>query len=242
MAENQTENQAETQTETAVQEPPYQIRVEDAGPATKKVSVEVPKELISKKIADQFKELRQGAIIPGFRKGRIPQKLLEKRFSDNVKEQVRRTLISESYQKAIEDNSLAVIGEPEFENPDAIKLEDDASFTYSFSVEVRPDVKLPELKGIKVKKPKIEITDNHINQAMNNLREQQGTLAPVEDRGVELKDYVTADVHVKIEGAVVSQQRDAQIVARPGASPGCWSRTWTSSSPGPSLARCATWW
>src|SRR5215210_7962534 len=180
---------------TAVAEIPYNIRVEDAGPATKKVFVEVPKEKVAEKIAEQFKELRSGAHIPGFRKGRAPQKLIEKKFASDVKEQVRRTLISESYEQAIKDNDLQVLGEPEFENPDAVKIEEDAPLNYSFTVEIQPNIELPELKGFKIKKPKIPITDEHVEQAMQNLREQQGTLTPVEDRGVEERDQVIGDLH-----------------------------------------------
>ena len=222
MAENETENQdqpAESQNEgaeTATQEPPYSIRIEDAGPASKKVTVEIPKEEVAKKIAEQFKELRQEAAIPGFRKGHVPQKLLEKKFSSDVKEQVRRTLISESYEMAVEKNSLQVIGEPEFENPDEIKLKDDAPLSYSFSIEVQPDIKLPELTGIKVKKPTIQVTDQHIDQAMQNLREQQGTLIPVEDRGVQDGDHITAEIHAMIDNNVVHHSPDARMVVRPG--------------------------
>ncbi len=145
--ENEDNSSDEKGGDTAVAEIPYNIRVEDAGPATKKVFVEVPKEKVAEKIAEQFKELRQGAHIPGFRKGRAPQKLIEKKFSADVKEQVRRTLISESYEQAIEQNSLQVLGEPEFDNPDAVKIEEDAPLNYSFTVEIQPDITLPELKG-----------------------------------------------------------------------------------------------
>jgi trigger factor len=214
MAENET--QENNQSDTAVAEIPYNIRVEDAGPATKKVYVEVPKEKVAEKIAEQFKELRQGAHIPGFRKGRAPAKLIEKKFSADVKEQVRRALISESYEQAIEQNSLQVLGEPEFDNPDAVKIEEDAPLNYSFTVEIQPDINLPELKGFKVKKPVIPITEEHVDQAMQNLREQQGTLTPIEDRGIQERDQVTADVHVKIEGKVTNHMHDQTINVRPG--------------------------
>jgi len=214
MAENET--QENNQSDTAVAEIPYNIRVEDFGPATKKVFVEIPKEKVAEKIAEQFKELRQGAHIPGFRKGRAPQKLIEKKFSSDVKEQVRRALISESYEAAIEQNSLQVLGEPEFDNPDAVKIEEDAPLNYSFTVEIQPDITLPELKGFKVKKPKIPITEDHVDQAMQNLREQQGTLTPVEDRGVQERDQVTGDIHVKIDDKVISHQHDATINVRAG--------------------------
>ena len=212
MAENNAAAVAEQQEE----EFQYPVRIDDAGPGTKKVSVEIPRERIESELQKQFKELRQQAAIPGFRVGHAPQKLIEKRFNADVKDQVRRSLIGESYQQAVEKNKLQVIGEPEFDNPDAIKLPDEGPLSYSFTVEVQPDFALPDLRNLKVKKPKIQIKEENVDQAMQNLREQQGTLVPVEDRGVEPRDYLTADVHVKVDGNVVAHQHDAQLVARPG--------------------------
>lgn len=211
MAENDTAVVAEQQEEAFA----YPIKIEDAGPGTKKVSVEIPRDRITSELEKQFKELRQQAAIPGFRVGHAPQKLIEKRFSSDVKEQVRRSLISESYEQAVEKNKLQVLGEPEFADPTALNLPDSGPLTYSFEVEVQPEINLPDLAGIAVKKPKIEVKDENVEQAMNNLREQQGTLVPVEDRGVEAKDYITADVHIKLDGNVVAHQHDAQLVARP---------------------------
>ena len=88
----------------------YPVTIEDAGPGAKKVSIEIPRDRIEKVMEQQFKELRQQAAIPGFRPGHAPQKLIEKRFQGDVKDQVRRQLISESYQQAVEKNNLHVIG------------------------------------------------------------------------------------------------------------------------------------
>ncbi len=203
---------------TAVAEEVYQysIKVEDAGPATKKVLVEIPADRIKSKLEEQFKDLRKQANIPGFRVGHAPAKLIEKKFAADVRDQVRRTLISESYEQAVEKNSLQVIGEPQFDNADKIELKDNEPLTYSFEVEIQPEISLPVLNGLKVKKPKIDIKEENIDQAMTNLREQQGALVPVEDRGATAKDFLTADVHVKDGDAVITHQHDAQIVVRPG--------------------------
>lgn len=213
MAENET-NQGGTAVED--QDFQYAVKVEDAGPATKKVSIEIPEDRIKQKLAEQFKELRSQAAIPGFRPGHAPAKLIEKRFATDVRDQVRSTLIRESYEQALEKNNLQPIGEPEIDNADKLTLPETGSLNFSFSVEVQPDINLPELKGLKVKKPKIEVKEENVDQAMQNLREQQGTLVPVEDRGVEPKDYLVADVHVKADGNVVAHAHDQQIVARPG--------------------------
>ncbi|HEX4054454.1 MAG TPA: trigger factor [Tepidisphaeraceae bacterium] len=216
MAEEQAAAEA---TPTAVQEQeqsPYQIKIEDAGPATKKVSVEVPQELIATKLEEQFKQLRREAAIPGFRPGHAPAKLIEKRFHNDVRDQVRRSVISESYEQAISKNSLTVIGEPQFDQAEEIKLPESGNLTYSFEVEVQPDFQLPPLTSLSVKKPKVEVKDEHLDQAMLNLRQQQGALVPVEDRGVEVGDYLVADVHLKVDGNEVVHQHDAQVIAKPG--------------------------
>jgi trigger factor len=218
MAENEVLTESTESTETAAADEAFQytVNVEDAGPATKKVSVEIPQDRIQQKLVEQFKELRTQAAIPGFRPGHAPQKLLEKRFSADVKEQVRRTLVSESYEQAMEKNALQPIGEPEFENAEKLDLPESGPLNYTFTVEVQPQITLPNLKGLKVKKPKIEVKDENVDQAMANLREQQGALVPVEDRGVMEKDFLTADVHVKADGNVIAHAHDSQLVARAG--------------------------
>ena len=213
MAEQDT---ADTNVATEEQEYSYNVKIEDLGPATKKIVIDIPEERIKEKLAEQFKEIRSQAAIPGFRPGHAPQKLIEKRFATDVKDQVRRTLVSESYEQALEKNNLNVLGEPDFENPEAIQLPETGAMNFSFTVEVQPDFTIPDLKDLKVKKPKIEVKDENVDQAMQNLREQQGALMPVEDRGVQAKDYLLADVHVKENGNVLAHQHDAQIVSRPG--------------------------
>ena len=72
----------------------YPITVEDAGVATKKVTVEIPESRIQQQIAEQFKELKSQAVLPGFRAGRAPQKLLEKKFTKDVRDQVNAVLLA----------------------------------------------------------------------------------------------------------------------------------------------------
>ena len=199
----------------------YPVTVEDAGVATKKVTVHIPESRISESLTNQFKELRGQASLPGFRPGRVPQKLLEKRFTKDVRDQVTRSLLQESYQQAVEKNKLQVVGEPDFETQEEIKLPEHGDLSYSFSVEVQPDFTVPDLGSIQIKKPKIEVKDEHVQQALANLREQQGTLLPVEDRGIQENDVIAADVHVKLVGGEsadeeVLHQHDLQLKVKSG--------------------------
>ncbi|MGA3067455.1 MAG: trigger factor [Tepidisphaeraceae bacterium] len=208
------------ETEPAVQEPqeiPYNITVEDAGPATKKVTIEIPEELIASKLAEQFQDLRREAAVPGFRPGHAPAKLIERRFQGDVKQQVCRTLISQAYEQAVQKNSLQVIGEPEFDKPEELKLPESGKLTYSFQVEVQPEITLPPLQALKIKRVKVEVLEKHIDKAILNLREQQGALIPIEDRGVEAGDHLFGDIHLKLDGKVIWHRHDLEIVAQPGA-------------------------
>ncbi len=218
MSENQAGVAEQGQDTEAEKEPEfvYPVKVEEIGPAARRVTVEIPRERIVAKLDEQYKELRQQAAVPGFRVGHAPRKLLERRFSEDVKDQVASTLVRESYAQALEKNKIEVIGEPEFANKEAMKLPDEGSLNYTFEVEVSPKITVPDFASMKVKKPKITITEANVDQAMQNLREQQGTLIPVEDRSVESGDYLTADVHIKVDGAVVGHQHDGQVVARGG--------------------------
>lgn len=217
-AANETEGAvavAEADTQTVDETPsPYLFTVEDAGPAVKKVSVEIPEEVIRSKLDEQMKELRRDVQFPGFRAGHAPKKLLEKRFGGEVKERVRGQLISDSFEKSLEKQKLHAVSEPQFKDLDSVKLPDSGSMQYSFEVEVRPEMTLPPLTGIAVKKARFEIKDENVDLAMKNLREQQGTLIPVEDRGIEAGDYVTADVKLTAGEDEVVNQPEVSIVAR----------------------------
>lgn len=200
--------------DAAVAEFEYPITVEDAGPAAKKITIEIPEDRIKNKMQEQFAELQEVAHLPGFRAGKAPRALLEKRFAGELKKQVRDTLIRESYQQALEKNSLKVIGEPEFENEANLNLPESGPLKYTFNIEVTPEITLPNLAELTVKKPVIKVNDEHVQQALQNLREQQGTLIPVDGRGVKEKDYVTCDITIKLGDELIGNQFDSQVVAR----------------------------
>ncbi len=194
----------------------YPVEIEESGPAARKVRVTIPRERIEAYAEEAMGGIRADAALPGFRRGKAPRHVIQKRFGKVLKDQVQQDLLRESYQQALERNELAPVGEPEFDDPDNMKLPDAGDFIYSFTVEVQPEVTLPSMEGLKVRKPKVTINDEHVQQALANLREQQGSLMPVEDRGVQEKDYLIADVDVKQGEETIAHQHDAQLISRPG--------------------------
>src|SRR4029079_17795190 len=88
------------------------VKVEEVGPLRKKRTVAVPREFLSERLDEQYNELRRDANVPGFRKGRAPRRLLEKRFGSEVGETLVQQLVSTGYMAAIDRENLKVIGDP----------------------------------------------------------------------------------------------------------------------------------
>ncbi len=195
------------------------VTIEDAGTLRKKVTVEVPRERIDAKFEEMFGELKRTAQVPGFRVGRAPRRLIEKRFGKEVAEDVRNSLLGEAMGSAVEGRELKVVGEPDIKLEE-IKLPEEGSLTFSFEVEVAPDFELPEYKGIEVRRPVIEVTDQRVEQALEEWRRSQGRLKPVTGK-IKPADAITAKVALRgegiehDEGEVELRVAPAQIVGVP---------------------------
>ncbi|MHC4585321.1 MAG: trigger factor, partial [Planctomycetota bacterium] len=139
-AEEQTADNAEQQTEeepTAEEEPPKPkntVTIEEAGPCKKKVSIEIPEEAVKMATDKQYENLRKDALVPGFRKGRAPRRLLEKRFGKDMTEQVKLTLLAEASESALKDNELDTLGEPDIDF-EKIEMPAEGPLKFDFEVE-----------------------------------------------------------------------------------------------------------
>jgi len=183
------------------------VTIEEAGPCKKKVTIEIVQEKIKKAIDKQYEEMGKEALVPGFRKGRAPRRLLEKRFGKETTEQIKLTLLADASKSAIEDNKLQAIGEPDidFEN---IELPAEGSLTFDFEVEVRPEFDLPQLEGIPVTRTKLEVTDEQIDREIEQMQRWSGVWTPREEGSVELEDQIIADAVLKIEGIEEDEKLD----------------------------------
>ena len=202
LAESQAD-QAEVEAEDVEEEeaklPPIVATAEDSGLLKKKVTVTVPRVRIDAKFQEMFGKLSETAQVPGFRIGRAPRRLLEKRFGKEVSEDVRNALIGESLVSALEKAGLEkTIGEPELKL-DEIKLPDAGDLSFSFEVEVPPEFDLPQIQGIKVTRPKLAVTDEHIQEYLEQLRQARAHFEVAEGPAAE-GDVVVGGAKITVEG------------------------------------------
>ncbi len=158
----------------------YEVTVEDLGAAKKRLSITVPVDVIDEKIRESMGTLVNQTTLPGFRKGRAPRSLIERRFGSTVRQETKSQIIADGYASAIEEHALKPIGEPEpVGSIDDLEIKEGTPLTFAVEVEVVPGFDLPELEGIAIRKPVMEITDAHIGEELRRQCAKIGEVSPV---------------------------------------------------------------
>jgi len=206
-----------------------QVEVRDAGTLRKEMRVTVPAEVLRSRMDKDFEELRSEVTLPGFRRGRAPIELVRKRYGAEVRRSLKTSVVGQSFLAAVEKQEFEALGDPLFriqsdegarlmefqEALEHLDLREDEDLTYTCEVEVKPEVKLPELKGIEISVPKVQITDEMVDEQIERQRKIRGRFEPRTDGGAQPDDLLIADVTLKVDDRVVNQEANVEIGVRP---------------------------
>ncbi len=181
--------------------------VEDISTVKKKLSIEVTPDSVSKELDKALADVARKAKIPGFRPGKAPKNIVEKHYGGEVKSEVTQRLVTESYLRALQEHSLNPVDMPQIENVST--LAKGSPFTFTATVEVRPNIDLGDYNGIEVKEEKITVSDDEVDKTIDRLREMYAQLEVVEGRPLEKTDTAIIDFEgfregKSIEGAKAS--------------------------------------
>ncbi|MFP4453056.1 MAG: trigger factor [Desulfobacterales bacterium] len=174
------------------------VKVEDVSDVKKKVHVEIPREKVSSKIDEAYKELKKTAKIKGYRPGKTPRSVLERHFKKDVHADVVNSLVQDSFADAIKEADLSVI---ETTDLDAPELDPESPYKYAATVELKPELPEIEFKGLKLKKTVYSIQETEIDSQIDRLRQHLAEYNPIDPpRPVQDKEYVTVDYEGFIDG------------------------------------------
>jgi trigger factor len=188
-------------------------KIDEVGPCKKHVTVTVPRTDIDHFYSESVSELGGQATVPGFRVGHVPKKLIEKRFRQELTDQVKQRVLMESLELIAEDNDLDPINEPTID-VESLEIPDEGEFQFEFEVEVRPDFKLPEYKGLKLERPVREIGDKDVDEYLNRFLNQYGEME--ERKGAaETEDYLEVSIKFEHGGKPLSEINDLVVPLRP---------------------------
>lgn len=165
--------------------------LEEISPVKKKLTIEVDSKEVDGKLMAAYKKVGRQAKVPGFRPGKVPKSILERYFGEQVHNDVTRTIVGETFPKALEEADLYPLGTPVLEK-NAIKA--GQSFTYTAIMEVRPQFDLKDYLGVEIEKEKCVISDEDVEKRLDQIQKAHGKLAGVEeDRPVKEGDYVVLE-------------------------------------------------
>lgn len=161
------------------------------------IKVEVPREKVESQRASITQLYHRNASLPGFRPGKAPAAMILRRYGKQIEQELRDRLTAEGYNEGIKQEGLQILSPTDVKDA---HFNDDGSFSFTVEVITAPAFELPPLKGIPIKLPKIIITEENVDQAIENLRERKADYPEVEDRALEAGDVAVIDYQAFIDG------------------------------------------
>lgn len=188
------------------------VQIDSRSACERHVTVTIPREDIDRYYDDAYSEMMDKAVVPGFRAGRAPRKLVELRFKKDVGDQIKNSLLMDSLTQLSEEGKFSPISEPDFD-PSAVSVPEEGPMKFEFNIEVRPEFDLPQWKGLKINRPVRDFTDKDIERQMKEILARHGRLVPHEGPA-EPGDYVTVNLTFKDGDNVISEFKEQVLNVR----------------------------
>jgi len=177
-------------------------QVENLTPTTRKLTISVPKEVIQSETDTIYSQIQMSTNIPGFRPGRVPRAILQKRFGKNVEAQVIEKIVPEYYMKAVKEADIEPVSYPKID--DQIDLKPGEPLSFSVTVEIKPDVEELNYEGITLKKKEAAVTDDDVEKSLNLLRESKALYSST-DGPLEKDDMAIIDCEAFCDGEKIEE-------------------------------------
>lgn len=173
------------------------VTVEELSPSRRALNVEVAPEQVAATMEATLKELSRKINVPGFRKGKVPPEIIQRRFQSDIQEEVLRELIPDSYRQALTQVELTPVSQPRVED---VHFHAGEPLRYRAIVEVKPPVTMKDYRGIPLERKAVEVTDQEVDRALEFLREDAAEYAPMEGWPAMRDDLIVLDHEGSIHG------------------------------------------
>jgi len=152
----------------------------------REIEVEIPADEVSRETESLIQKYQKLARLPGFRRGHVPASIIRQRFAEDLKSDIVEALVPRYFRKEADKQGLIPVSQPRVTD---LQLQENQPLRFKASFEVMPEVKVEGYKELRAEKPEVVVTDEEVEQSLNNLREQHATFTSVEDRTLAEGDY-----------------------------------------------------
>jgi len=175
-------------------------KIEDVSSVKKKISFEIPWNDVKTELDAVYRKAGKTARIKGFRPGKIPRKILEKYYSQDVEVDAVSNLVNRYYWETIQKHNIAAVSQPQIEQEG---IEQEKNFTFTATVDVEPQIEPVGYTGLELEKQVPVVTDDELEANMQQMRQMFAVLENLEEeRGVQSGDFVT----IGFEGALAGEK------------------------------------
>ena len=183
-----------------------EIAVENLSELTRKLTITLPKETVGPALDKAFAKINKEVRLKGFRRGKIPQSVLEKNFRDQIQAEVGEKLVQETYFDAVEKEGLEPVVHPEIAEH---RFPEDGTFVYVAMVDIKPQIDLKEYKGLEVEKPVLVVAEEEIDKEITLLQRHQAALQTAEEGHViAMDDVAVVDFQGFHDGKAMKEVRN----------------------------------
>jgi len=199
--------------EAAVQPLNLDVAIDKLSACERRVRVSIPRADIDRYRDEALGEMMPAALLPGFRPGRAPRRLVSSRFKTELSDQIRSKLLADAMTQVSDQQKLSPISEPELD-VNAVLVPAEGPMTFEFKIEVRPEFDLPEWKGLAIKRPSRDISDDDVEDALTNLLRERARFVP-HDGAAKSGDLIVANLRCLDGDTVLSEATDLELIVRP---------------------------
>jgi trigger factor len=192
------------------------VQVEELSPIEKKLSIEVDTPRVDDELSRAYSALSKQVRLPGFRQGKVPRRILEQRFREQVEDEVIQKVVQSAYFEALRQHNVEAVGQPQVTQQG---LKPGQPFSFEARVEVRPKIEPKDYQGLPLKKSDAKVEDAQVNEALERMRQNLGSMEPITDRDVAKSgDFATIDYEATIDGKPFagSKAEDITVEIAPG--------------------------
>ena len=174
------------------------VQVENLDKNMVKLTIEVPAEELEKAIEAAYKKQKNQISVPGFRKGKVPRAMIEKMYGAEVfYEDAANALMQQNYPSAVDESGVDIVSRPSI---DVVQIEKGKPFIYTAEVAVRPEVTLGKYMGVTVTKIDTSVSEEEVNEALEQQRNNNARTITVTDRAVAVGDTAVIDFEGFVDG------------------------------------------